>query len=35
VRLLGVGVHNFSKPGEEQPPRESRRDDPLPRLPFD
>jgi DNA polymerase-4 len=36
VRLLGVGVHNFSRPGEE--PREPRRkqsDRTAPRLPFD
>jgi DNA polymerase-4 len=36
VRLLGVGVHNFSQPGEEPPGRPSaRRRAEEPRLPFE
>jgi DNA polymerase-4 len=37
VRLLGVGVHNLSRPGDEPPsPRRAPRPaDPAPRLPFD
>ena len=36
VRLLGVGVHNFSRPGEEPPePRAKRQGVEEPRLPFE
>ena len=35
VRLLGVGVHNFSTPGEEPPGRTSKNRQEEPRLPFD
>jgi DNA polymerase-4 len=35
VRLLGVGVHNFSRPGEEPPARTAPRTDQEPRLPFE
>ena len=35
VRLLGVSVHNFSRPGEEPPATPSPRRREAPRLPFD
>ncbi len=35
VRLLGVGVHNFSRPGEEPPASTAPRRNEEPRLPFE